>query len=65
MAHGSLVPQTGIEPTPPAMEVKSPNHWTARKALTSYILNEWMILLNINVFFFFLSLGILGFYFVS
>lgn len=67
MARGMLVPQPGMEPTPPAMEVKSPNHWTARKALKTYILNERMMLLNINVSlsFFFFSLGILGFYFVS
>lgn len=54
MARGMLVPQPGIEPTPPAREVKSPNRWTARKALKTYILNKRMMLLNINVFFFFL-----------
>ena len=30
-ACGILVPQTGIEPVPPAMEVRSPNHWTTGK----------------------------------
>ena len=28
-ACGILVPQPGIEPTPPAVEVRSLNHWTA------------------------------------
>ena len=31
MACGILVPQSGIEPMPPAVEVWSPNHWTARE----------------------------------
>ena len=26
-----LVPRQGIEPAPPAVEVRSPNHWTARE----------------------------------
>ena len=26
-----LVPPPGIEPVPPAVEVLSPNHWTARE----------------------------------
>ena len=30
-AYGILVPQPGIEPIPPAMEVYSPNHWIARE----------------------------------
>ena len=30
-ACGILVPQPGIEPMPPAVEVQSPNHWTARE----------------------------------
>ena len=28
---GILVPRSGIEPTPPALEVRSLNHWTARE----------------------------------
>ena len=28
---GILVPQPGIKPMPPAVEVWSPNHWTARE----------------------------------
>ena len=28
---GILVPQPGIEPVPPAVEVHSLNHWTARE----------------------------------
>ena len=27
-----LVPQPGIEPGPPAVQVQSPNHWTARES---------------------------------
>lgn len=30
-AHGILVPNQGVEPVPLAMEVQSPNHWTARE----------------------------------
>ena len=30
--EGSLVPGPGIEPTPPAMELKCPRHWTAQEA---------------------------------
>ena len=30
-ACGILVPQPGIEPTPPTVEVWSPNHWTPRE----------------------------------
>ena len=30
-ACGILVPQPGIEPVPPEVEAKSPNHWTTRK----------------------------------
>ena len=28
---GILVPQPGIERLPPAVEARSPNHWTARE----------------------------------
>ena len=31
MACGILVPQPGIEPTPPAVEAQSLTHWTARE----------------------------------
>ena len=31
MACGILVPRLGIEPVPPAVEARSPNHWTARE----------------------------------
>ena len=31
MACGILVPRTGIEPAPPAVEARSLNHWTARE----------------------------------
>ena len=30
-ACGILVPQLGIEATPPAVEARSLNHWTARE----------------------------------
>ena len=30
-ACGILVPQPGIKPTPPAVEARSLNHWTARE----------------------------------
>ena len=32
MVHAIFVPQSGIEPVPPAAEMQSFNHWTARKA---------------------------------
>ena len=28
-ACGTVIPQAGIEPVPPAVEARSPNHWTA------------------------------------
>ena len=31
VAYGILVPQAGIEPTSPAVEVWSPNHWSDRE----------------------------------
>ena len=31
VACGILVPQPGIEPASPALEVRSPNHWTAKE----------------------------------
>ena len=31
MAGGILLPGPGITPVPPAVETRSPNHWTARK----------------------------------
>ena len=34
MAGGILVPQPGIEPVPPAVEVRSLNHRTAREVPT-------------------------------
>ena len=30
-ACGILVPRPGMEPVPPAVEARSPNHWTARE----------------------------------
>ena len=34
VAYGILVPRPGIEPSPPAVEAQSPNHWTAREVST-------------------------------
>ena len=31
VACGILVPQRGVEPVPPAVEVWSPNYWTTRE----------------------------------
>ena len=39
-ACGILVPWPGIEPMPPAMEVWSLNHWTARKSLRRACLDK-------------------------
>ena len=39
MACGLLVPQTGIKPVPPAVEVWSLNHWTAREVPIHTVLN--------------------------
>ena len=36
-AYGILVPQPGIEPTPPAMEVWSLNHWIAREVPKAWL----------------------------
>ena len=36
-ACGILVPQPGIEPVFPAVQVWSPNHWTAREFPEIYI----------------------------
>ena len=33
VACGILVPQPGIKPAPPALEVGSLNHWTTREVL--------------------------------
>ena len=38
-ACGILVPQPGIEPTPPEVEARSPNHWTTREVSPLYLLN--------------------------
>ena len=37
---GILVPRPGFEPVPPAVEVQSPNHWTARE-FPSFTLLKW------------------------
>ena len=38
LAFGILVTQQGIEPEPPAVEMQSPNHWTAKGFLFSQVL---------------------------
>ena len=37
VACGILVLRPGIEPAPPALEVQSPNHWTAREVLVNFL----------------------------
>ena len=37
---GNLVPQPGIRPAPPTLEVQSLNHWTAREIPYSIILKK-------------------------
>ena len=40
---GMWDPQSGIEPSPPAVETQSLNHWTPRKSLHYMILNKIII----------------------
>ena len=40
VAHGILVPQPGIEPMPPALEVWSLNHWTTREVSRSFFFKQ-------------------------
>ena len=37
---GILAPRPGIEPTPPALEAQSLNHWTAREAQLGQVLKD-------------------------
>ena len=39
-ASGILVPQPGIEPKPPAVNVQSPNRWTTRDVPQSILLMQ-------------------------
>ena len=39
-AYRILVPQTRIKPVPPAVEMQSLNHWTAREVPSPHFLNE-------------------------
>ena len=41
----TLVPHPGIEPTPPAVEAQSPNHWTTREFPVS-LFQRWPLLIN-------------------
>ena len=41
MAYGILVPLPGIEPGPPAVEARSPNHWTAREVPGHCFIAQW------------------------
>ena len=36
MACGLSVSRPGMEPTPPALEAESPNHWTAREVTKNF-----------------------------
>ena len=40
MVRGILVPWSGIEPVPPALEAWSLNHWTASKVLLFFLFTE-------------------------
>ena len=48
VAWGIFVPQSGVRPGPPAVEVQSLNHWTARDFLQRNILHHvhWSIIHN-------------------
>ena len=53
-ACGILVPQPGIEPVFPAVEVWSPNHWTTREfpeiyIFFSYCFETWYFILISSV----------------
>ena len=48
-ACGILVPQPGIEPVPPTVEVRCLNHWTAREVPLLSSLAQWF---HSHVFFF-------------
>ena len=37
---GILVPQPGTEPTPPALETQTLNHWTAREVLSHLLFSS-------------------------
>ena len=39
-ACGILVPQTGMEPMPPAWETQTLNHWTTREALSQLLFSS-------------------------
>ena len=44
MACGTLVYQPGMEPMPPAVEMRNLNHWTAREvqyAIYSFLANNY------------------------
>ena len=43
---GIPVPLPGIKPSPPALEVQSPSHWTTRKSLVLYFNVIFVLYLN-------------------
>ena len=45
--RGILVPLPGIKPSPPALEVQSPSHWTTRKSLVLYFDVIFVMYLNL------------------
>ena len=54
MACGILVPQVGIEPGPPALEVQRLNHWTCRKVPSpSFLFSSRFYLFPVFLFSFF------------
>ena len=57
-AHGILIPQTGIEPIPPALEGKNLNHKTTREVLFWYCLLKYICILNLPFYLFLAALGL-------
>ena len=55
MAYGILVPWSGIEPMPPAVEAWNLNHWTAKEVPLLAFLIHWaakgeLAVLNVNAY---------------
>ena len=47
-ACGILVPWPGVEPAPPALEVQSLKHWTAKKSLVIICLLQWSVIFGVT-----------------
>ena len=48
-----LAPRPGINPGPPAVEARSPNHWTAREIPISFLIGTSFIISEADYFQFF------------